>query len=134
MRYNEGTINLFGGSFMKDVRVAIIGQGRSGRNIHGAFFRSESNTLFNVVSNEIDEVTGSENLDVLMNILKMLHPFMPYVTEEIYSMLPNKDAESIMISEYPKYTKKLVITTLLLQKIDKRVALGERCYNPLGYP
>lgn len=38
----------------------------------------------------------------------MLHPFMPFVTEEIYSMLPVKDADSIMISEYPKYTKKLV--------------------------
>ena len=33
----------------------------------------------------------------------MLHPFMPFVTEEIYSMLPIKDAESIMISDYPKY-------------------------------
>ena len=33
---------------------------------------------------------------------------MPFVTEEIYSMLPVKDAESIMISEYPKYTKKYV--------------------------
>ena len=33
---------------------------------------------------------------------------MPYVTEEIYSMLPVKDHESIMISEYPTYDKKLV--------------------------
>lgn len=30
---------------------------------------------------------------------------MPYVTEEIYSMLPIKDAESIMISSYPVYDK-----------------------------
>ena len=30
---------------------------------------------------------------------------MPYVTEEIYQMLPVKDAESIMISEYPNYNK-----------------------------
>ncbi len=43
---------------------------------------------------------------ILTNILKMLHPFMPYVTEEIYSMLPVKETESIMISEYPKYNKK----------------------------
>ena len=43
-----------------------------------------------------------------MGILKMLHPFMPFVTEEIYGMLPIKDAESIMISEYPKYNKKHV--------------------------
>ena len=35
---------------MKDVRVAIIGQGRSGRNIHGAYFKSEDNTLYNVVA------------------------------------------------------------------------------------
>ena len=44
----------------------------------------------------------------LTGILKLLHPFMPFVTEEIYQMLPVKDAESIMISEYPKYTKKYV--------------------------
>ena len=45
---------------------------------------------------------------VLTGILKMLHPFMPFVTEEIYSKLPVKDAESIMISLYPKFDKKLV--------------------------
>ena len=44
-------------------------------------------------------------LKVLTGILKMLHPFMPYVTEEIYLALPNH-TESIMISEYPKYNKK----------------------------
>ena len=38
----------------------------------------------------------------------MLHPFMPYVTEEIYQMLPIKDSESIMISTYPKYEKEYV--------------------------
>ena len=45
---------------------------------------------------------------VLTGILKMTHPFMPFVTEEIYSMLPVKDAESIMISEYPEYDKKQI--------------------------
>ena len=45
---------------------------------------------------------------VLTGILKMLHPFMPFVTEEIYQKLPIKDAESIMISEYPKYNKEYV--------------------------
>ncbi len=38
-------------------------------------------------------------------ILKMLHPFMPYVTDEIYDMLPIKDAENIMISSYPIVNK-----------------------------
>ena len=45
-------------------------------------------------------------LMVLDSILKMLHPFMPFVTEEIYLMLPNHE-ESIMISSYPKYDKNL---------------------------
>ena len=45
---------------------------------------------------------------VLTGILKILHPFMPFVTEEIYSKLPVKEEESIMISDYPVYTKKLV--------------------------
>ena len=33
---------------------------------------------------------------------------MPYVTEEIYSMLPVKETESIMISTYPKHNKKYI--------------------------
>lgn len=35
---------------MKDVRVAIIGQGRSGRDIHGKYFKSELNEHFEVVA------------------------------------------------------------------------------------
>ena len=38
---------------------------------------------------------------VITSIIKMMHPFMPFVTEEIYSMLPIKNHESIMISDYP---------------------------------
>ena len=45
---------------------------------------------------------------ILTNILKMLQPFMPYVTDEIYSKLPVKDTEDIMISTYPKYEKKYI--------------------------
>ena len=39
---------------------------------------------------------------VLENILKLLHPFMPFITEEIYQSLPhNENCDSIMISTYP---------------------------------
>jgi len=54
------------------------------------------------------ESTKSTLCFILTGILKMLQPFMPFVTEEIYQMLPVKDAEAIMISDYPKYDKKLV--------------------------
>ena len=43
---------------------------------------------------------------VLGDSLKLLHPFMPFVTERIYKELYNND-ESIMISTYPEYSKDL---------------------------
>ena len=55
-----------------------------------------------------NDTTKSVLCYVLTGILKMLHPFMPFVTEEIYSMLPIKESESIMISDYPKYNKKYI--------------------------
>ncbi len=39
---------------------------------------------------------------VLSNTMKLLHPFMPFITEEIWQHLPH-DGESIVISDYPKF-------------------------------
>ncbi len=44
---------------------------------------------------------------VLTGILKLLHPYMPFITEEIYQALPHTD-ESIMISKYPTYDSTLI--------------------------
>ncbi len=44
---------------------------------------------------------------VLKNILQLLHPFIPFVTDEIYTMLLN---ENILVSDYPKYNKELIFT------------------------
>ncbi len=43
---------------------------------------------------------------VLSETLKMLHPFMPFITEEIYTTMPH-DCESIMISSFPKFREAL---------------------------
>lgn len=52
-------------------------------------------------------ITQSQVLKtVLINALKLLHPFMPFITEEIYTELL-KESESIMISDYPVYDEKL---------------------------
>lgn len=40
-------------------------------------------------------------ITVLEKTLRLLHPFMPFITEEIWQKLPNKKAESIMISPFP---------------------------------
>ena len=43
---------------------------------------------------------------VLTGILKLLHPYMPFITEEIYQSLPHTDS-SIMISAFPVYDESL---------------------------
>ena len=58
-----------------------------------------------------DLTTKSVLCYVLSGILKLLQPFMPYVTDEIYSKLPVKESEDIMIASYPKYSKKYVFET-----------------------
>ena len=44
---------------------------------------------------------------VLGDLLKLLHPFMPFITEKIYTNLYDVD-ESIMISKFPEYTENMV--------------------------
>ncbi len=41
---------------------------------------------------------------VLSNTLKLLHPFMPFITEEIWQALPH-EGKSIMISAFPEYVE-----------------------------
>ena len=43
---------------------------------------------------------------VLCTSLKLLHPFMPFITEEIYSKLYHKE-ESIMMAKFPEYKEEL---------------------------
>ncbi len=43
---------------------------------------------------------------VLSNTMKLLHPFMPFITEEIWQHLPH-EGESIVISDYPKFSAEL---------------------------
>ncbi len=49
---------------------------------------------------------------VMQGILKLLHPFMPFITEEIWQSMPivadkDNNPESIMISAWPVYDEKL---------------------------
>ncbi len=43
---------------------------------------------------------------VMSGMLQLLHPFMPFITEEIWQSLPH-DGESIMVSKWPEYTADL---------------------------
>lgn len=60
-------------------------------------------------SDNLEEKTNTVKvlLYVLENILKLLHPFMPYITEEIWQALPNRE-EALIVSKWPEYREELV--------------------------
>ena len=59
-----------------------------------------------------DDIAAQNTLTFVMcGFLKLLHPFMPFITEEIFSALPVSD-ESIMISKFPEFSEKLENTEI----------------------
>ena len=45
-------------------------------------------------------------LYVLTDILKLLHPFMPFITEEIFGAIPH-EGDALIVADYPEYSEKL---------------------------
>ncbi|MEG0940850.1 MAG: valine--tRNA ligase [Oscillospiraceae bacterium] len=57
--------------------------------------------------NEADNIAAQKVLlYVLTEILKLLHPFMPFITEEIWQALPH-DGDLLMLQSFPEFTEKL---------------------------
>jgi valyl-tRNA synthetase len=46
-------------------------------------------------------------LSLLDRTLKLLHPFMPFITEEIYQSMPTKDAQFLMVAKWPEAASKM---------------------------
>ena len=83
----------------------------AGSTIYGFTWSAFCDNYIEMAKYSIDSTsTKSVLCFVLTGILKLLQPFMPYVTDEIYSMLPIKDSDDIMISSYPKHNKKYIFT------------------------
>ncbi|AOW20022.1 valine--tRNA ligase [Urechidicola croceus] len=52
----------------------------------------------------IDAKTYAETIEIFENNLKVLHPFMPFLTEEIWHYIAERTPEeALIIAEYPKY-------------------------------
>ena len=63
----------------------------------------------------ISESTESAVKKHFENVLKLLHPFMPFITEELYQSMYNEKVEkALIVSEYPKFKEaKLIIDNAL---------------------
>src|SRR5262245_57191422 len=55
-----------------------------------------------------DEDASATLLWALEQVLALAHPIMPFVTEEIYSYLPNPGAEALVIHSFPEFDDRLV--------------------------
>jgi valyl-tRNA synthetase len=54
----------------------------------------------------VDKITYEATISFFDKLLKLLHPFMPFITEEIWQLLnERKDGESLMISKMPEAKK-----------------------------
>ena len=83
-----------------------------------------------------DITTKSVLYKVLEGIIKIMHPFMPFVTEEIYQNLPFKDSDSIMVAEYPKVEKEYIFDedTKMLDNLLEFITLfrNKKLENNIG--
>ncbi|MBI3991402.1 MAG: class I tRNA ligase family protein, partial [Candidatus Omnitrophica bacterium] len=71
-------------------------------NIYDFFWHEYCDWYLEIVKPRLKEETVQNILSlVLSRALRLLHPYMPFITEEIYQKLPNHD-KSIMIAEWPK--------------------------------
>ncbi|MDD5008730.1 MAG: valine--tRNA ligase [Syntrophorhabdaceae bacterium] len=61
--------------------------------------------LYGKVTSFDTDATRSVLYRTLTDIVKLLHPIMPFVTEEIYQRLPGRDNESVMVSGFPVFNE-----------------------------
>lgn len=89
--------------------------GEAGRSLYGFIWNDFADWYIEMTKQSLngngDKKAVQQTLAyVLDNILRLLHPIMPFVTEEIWLSLPgrNKDTESITVTSYPEYDAALV--------------------------
>lgn len=78
----------------------------AGESIYQFMWHSLADKYIESVKEREDKDTALSVLEhIYITCLKLLHPFMPFVTEEIYQQLPNKE-KSIMIESWPSLESK----------------------------
>ena len=72
---------------------------------------------------------------VLLRILELLHPFMPFITEEIWQALVN-DGTAIMVQDYPVYDEKLEFADeeATFEKIIAGIKSIRNCRGEMNVP
>jgi len=89
-----------GESVNKDIENYEFGS--AAHTLYDFFWHDYCDQYIEEAKNQESEDTKRVLMHVLLNSLKMLHPFIPFVTEEIYQSLPlKKRKEAIIIEDWP---------------------------------
>jgi valyl-tRNA synthetase len=68
----------------------------------------------------IDKITMEQTTLFLERLLKVLQPFMPFITEEIYQLMSErKDGDSIMVAEMPKAKHAIKHSSMRLKRLRR---------------
>ena len=77
--------------------------GRAVRTLYDFFWHDFCDVYIEKAKGQNDQKTKIILLSMLLNSLKLFHPFIPFITEEIYQTLPIKNKKAcLMVEEWPK--------------------------------
>jgi len=65
-------------------------------------------TRFNSDDNKLANITRVVSVHILKNILALLHPYAPFITEELWDHFKNNDDKDLIVSEWPKIDKNYI--------------------------
>lgn len=87
--------------------IAVYELGQAIRGLYEFFWHDFCDIYIENAKRQITDSKIADNtkiilIYVLANSLKLLHPFMPFITTEIYSGLPLKNKEELMLSSWPR--------------------------------
>jgi len=76
--------------------------GEAAHTLYDFFWHDFCDKFIEESKNKNDKKTKAALLYALLTSLKLLHPFIPFITEEIYQQLPIKDKkQSLMVEDWP---------------------------------
>jgi len=75
--------------------------GEAAHELYDFIWHDLADKYLEETKNNDDQETKDILAYLLLNCLKLLHPFMPFITEEIYSILPIKDKKLLLVEKWP---------------------------------
>jgi valyl-tRNA synthetase len=74
----------------------------AGEKLYHYFWHTFADVIIEDTKENMNESAQKLLYTILVNTIKALHPFIPFVTEEIWQALPKKDSEMLIVSAWPK--------------------------------